>query len=67
MAKKAAAKQERITGTKRELLQVVRELGQSRQTWQVWADLMAAIACALSNAADPDKERVKEREKYYSD
>lgn len=67
MAKKTAAKQERITGTKRELLQIVRELGQSRQTWQVWADLMDAIACALSNAADPDKERVAEREKEYAE
>ena len=67
MAKKAAAKQERITGTKRELLQIVRELGQSRQTWQVWADLMDAIACALSNTADPDRERVAEREKEYAE
>ena len=67
MAKKTAAKQERITGTKRELLQIVRELGQSRQTWQVWADLMDAIACALSNAADPDRERVAEREKEYAE
>lgn len=67
MAKKTAAKQERITGTKRELLQIVRELGQSRQTWQVWADLMDAIACALSNAADPDKDRVAEREKEYAE
>lgn len=67
MAKKTAAKQERITGTKRELLQIVRELGQSRQTWQVWADLMDAIACALSNAADPDRERAAEREKEYAE
>lgn len=67
MAKKTAAKQEKITGTKRELLQIVRELGQSRQTWQVWADLMDAIACALSNAADPDRERVAEREKEYAE
>lgn len=67
MAKKVAAKQERITGTKRELLQIVRELGQSRQTWQVWADLMDAIACALSNTADPDRERVAEREKEYAE
>ena len=67
MAKKAAAKQERITGTKRELLQIVRELGQSRQTWQVWTDLMDAIACALSNATDPDKDRVAEREKEYAE
>jgi len=67
MAKKTAAKQERLTGTKRELLQIVRELGTSRQTWQVWADLMNAIACALSNAADPDKKRVAEREKEYAE
>ena len=67
MAKKTAAKQEKITGTKRELLQIVRELGQSRQTWQVWADLMDAIACALSNAADPDRERVAEREQEYAE
>lgn len=67
MEKKTAAKQERLTGTKRELLQIVRELGQSRQTWQVWADLMNAIACALSNAADPDKKRVADREKEYAE
>ena len=67
MARKATAKQEAITGTKGELLKIVRELGTSRQTWQVWADLMDAIACALSNAADPDKKRVAEREKEYAE
>ena len=66
MAKKAAAAQE-VPGTKRELMRIVKELCQSRQTWQVWADLIDAIACALSNTTDPDKERAERREKEYAE
>ena len=66
MARKTAAVQ-KPAGTKQELLQIIQKLSQTHQTWQVWADLMSAIACALSNAADPDKERVERREKEYAE
>ena len=67
MARKKVAAAQKPAGTKQELLQIIQKLSQTHQTWQVWADLMSAIACALSNAADPDKERVERREKEYAE
>lgn len=39
----------------------------SRSDWQVWSDLMAAMACAIANTLDPDEKRKADREKEYLD
>lgn len=40
---------EAIQGTEKEFLNEFHKLCYSRSSWQVWADLMAAIACSISN------------------
>lgn len=49
----------------KEILDLIESLSRTRQTWQVWSDLISAMACALSNACDLDPERWEEREKEY--
>ena len=39
----------RVNKTEKEFLNEFRKLCYSRSSWQVWADLMAAIACSISN------------------
>ena len=43
---------EKIQGTEKEFIKVFQELCYSRSSWQVWADLMAAMACTLANSVD---------------
>lgn len=55
-----------IHGTEKEFLDVFRRLCYSRSAWQVWADLISAIACSLSNAADRTPEHFEPREKEFA-
>lgn len=43
---------EKIQGTEKEFIKVFQELCYSRSSWQVWADLMTAMACTLANSVD---------------
>lgn len=52
-----------IQGTEKEFMTEFQKLCQTRSSWQVWADLMTCIACAISNKADP--EHFDSREKEY--
>lgn len=56
-----------ITGTEKEFLEVFRPLCYSRSTWQVWEDIMTAIACSISNAVDRSRPHFEKREKEYAD
>ena len=47
---------EAIQGTEKEFLDEFQKLCYSRSSWQVWADLMAAMACSISNVADRSPE-----------
>lgn len=60
-------KSEIIQGTEKEFMEVFKQLCNSRSSWQVWADLMSAIACALSNSIDHTPEHYEAREKEYED
>lgn len=55
-----------IQGTEKEFLDIFNRLCYSRSSWQVWADLISAIACSLSNAADRTPEHFDAREKEYA-
>lgn len=55
--------EEKTAGTEKEFLDVFRQLCISRSSWQVWADLMAAMACTLANAVDKSLSRHTAREK----
>lgn len=57
---------EAIQGTEKEFLNEFHKLCYSRSSWQVWADLMAAIACSISNVADRSPEHYESREKEYA-
>lgn len=59
--------EEKVTGTEKEFLDVFRQLCISRSSWQVWADLMAAMACTLANAVDKSLSRHTAREKEYAE
>lgn len=47
---------EKIQGTEKEFIKVFQELCYSRSSWQVWADLMAAMACTLMPVEKPGQE-----------
>ena len=51
---------EAIQGTEKEFLDEFQKLCYSRSSWQVWADLMAAMACSISNVADRSPEHYRE-------
>lgn len=61
-----AKQSEAIQGTEKEFLDEFHKLCYSRSPWQVWADLMAAMACSLSNVADRSPEHYESREKEYA-
>ncbi|MCI8673084.1 MAG: SAM-dependent DNA methyltransferase [Lachnospiraceae bacterium] len=62
----AARKQsEVVQGTEKEFLDTFRGLCHSRSAWQVWADVMAAIACSISNAIDRSPGHFEKREQEY--
>ncbi len=54
-------------GTEKEFIDLFQSLAVSRSDWQVWSDLMAAMACAIANAIDPNEKRKADREKEYTD
>lgn len=60
-----AKRSEILQGTEKEFMEVFRQLCYSRSSWQVWADVMSAIACSLSNAVDKTPGRYEAREKEY--
>lgn len=60
-------KDEAIHGTEKEFIDLFKELTVSRSDWQVWSDLMAVMACTLSNVLDTDEKRKADREKEYKD
>lgn len=55
-----------IQGTEKEFMEVFKQLCYFRSAWQVWADLMSAIACSLSNVADRTAGHYGQREKEYA-
>lgn len=57
---------ETIQGTEKEFLDEFQKLCYSRSSWQVWDDLMAAMACSISNVADRSPEHYESREKEYA-
>ena len=42
----------RITKTEKDLTDRFNSLCQSRQSWQVWTDIITATACAIANSVD---------------
>lgn len=58
---------EKIQGTEKEFIKVFQELCYSRSSWQVWSDLMAAMACTLANSVDKTEPRYTAREKEYAE
>ena len=58
-----AKRSEIIQGTEKEFLDVFNRLCYSRSSWQVWADLISAIACTLSNVTDRTQKHFEAREK----
>lgn len=60
-----ARRSEVLQGTGKEFLEIFQKLCYSRSSWQVWADVITAIACSLSNAVDKAPGRYEAREKEY--
>ncbi|MBR1744374.1 MAG: SAM-dependent DNA methyltransferase [Lachnospiraceae bacterium] len=60
-------KSEIVQGTEKEFMEVFKQLCVSRSSWQVWADLMSAMACSLSNVMDRTPEHYEAREKEYEE
>ena len=56
---------ESIVGTEKEFLDIFKTLCYSRSSWEVWADVITAIACSLSNAIDRSPEHYEPREKEF--
>lgn len=54
-------------GTEKEFIDLFQSLVVSRSDWQVWSDLMAAMACAIANVLDPDEKRKADRKKEYAE
>ena len=52
-------------GTEKEFLKIFNSLLGRKQPWQVWEDIMTAMACSLSNAVEPDEKRRMAREKEF--
>lgn len=61
------ASKQAIEGTEKEFLDIFKKLCYSRSSWQVWADVITAIACSISNATDRTPERFERREKEYAE
>ena len=60
-----AKKSTTIQGTEKEFLDVFSKLCYSRISWQVWSDLISAIACTLSNVTDRTPKHFESREREY--
>lgn len=53
------------SSAEKEFLMRFDKLAYSRNAWQVWEDLMAAMACSISNAVDRTPDKFKRREEQY--
>ena len=49
----------------KEFLSIFDELARTSSGWQVWENIITAMACSISNAADHSKIHLKQREKEY--
>lgn len=63
MAKKNG---EIIQDAEKEFMNVFKGLCRSRNYWEVWSDVVSAIACSLSNAVDRSPEHYEKREEEYA-
>ena len=54
-----------IKGTEKEFLDLFNHLCYSRMAWQVWSDLMSAMACTIANVFETNPKRKADREKEY--
>lgn len=54
-----------VNEREKEFLNLFNQLTYSRNTWQVWEDLMTVMACSICNAVDRRKEPFERREKQY--
>lgn len=52
---------------KKEFLKIFNEMCYSRSGWQVWADLISAIACSMANSVDKSPKRWQAREQEYAE
>ncbi|MBQ8912950.1 MAG: SAM-dependent DNA methyltransferase, partial [Lachnospiraceae bacterium] len=55
-------------GTKereKEFIKLFESLNPSLSGWQIWENVISAIACSLSNVAEPNNKRRERREKEY--
>ena len=46
-------------------IDIFNSLDPSRSGWQIWSDVISAMAIAISNSMDPDAKRKEKREKEY--
>ena len=61
-----AKQSEVMLSAEKEFLDVFKRLCYSRSPWEVWADLISAIACSLSNVTDQTPGHYEPREKEYA-
>lgn len=54
-----------VNGREKEFLKLFDQLTYSRNSWQVWEDLMTVMACSIYNAVDRREEPWKKREAEY--
>jgi len=54
------------SASKKEFLDLFKKLCYTRSSWEVWADLITAMACSLSNVTDRTEPRFESREKEYA-
>lgn len=52
-------------GYEKEFIKVFQELCYSRNSWEVWSDVITVIACSIANAVDKEPKRHKNREEDY--
>ena len=55
-----------MRNAEKEFLDVFNRLCYSRSPWEVWAELISAIACSLSNVTDRTPEHYEPREEEYA-
>lgn len=54
-----------IQGDSKVFIDVFKELCYSRQTWEVWADVITVMACSIENVLEKNPERHQRREDEY--
>lgn len=57
----------KMCDVERSFLDIFKTLCHSRNSWQVWADLMSAMSCTLANAVDKREPGYTRREKEYAE